>query len=132
MPSWLSQLCTCGTSRWQCGHQWATNMTTLGLPSFVMAIGLPAKSMPVRAGGTWPTALSSSAPSQLGSGSPLTDTSPVSCVPSATTVPPEPDESPVTVVSSDDELPTAMATTSASTTTSTTPPMIHNARLPPP
>src|SRR5581483_5225704 len=69
-----------GTSRWQCGHQCATNMTSLGRPSRVMASGVPSKPAPCTSGMGSPTAGSAPLPS-AGSGAPVICTGRVCATP---------------------------------------------------
>src|SRR3954452_14793079 len=69
-----------GTSRRQCGHQWATNNTSFGEPSLVMVIGAPSKAWPCTVGAGRPTAASTLADSSnAGSGAPSTETGRVAC-----------------------------------------------------
>jgi hypothetical protein len=94
-----------GTSRWQCGHQWAMNATSLGCPSFTMATGPPSNACPRSSGAALPTAGSAPLSGSGASGVPLIDTGRVCAVPAGVLVPP-----PVTAD-------TTIATTAASTTT---------------
>src|SRR3954463_16196511 len=55
-PPALTHVWINGTSAWQCGHQCAMNRTTLGRPSFLMATGLPLRSVPLTSGAARPTA----------------------------------------------------------------------------
>src|SRR5438270_501460 len=45
-----------GTSRWQCGHQCARNITTFGFPSAVIVTGVPSKLLPSSVGAWAPFA----------------------------------------------------------------------------
>src|SRR4051812_37105436 len=65
-----------GTSRWQCGHQWATKTSSVG--PFPTETAAPAKSVPATTGACMPTAGSSSGSSNGGSAVPVTRTVPVS------------------------------------------------------
>ena len=55
-PLLLSSAAISGTSFWQCGHQWATSITTLGLPDDGMVMALPSNRWPVTVGAVLPMA----------------------------------------------------------------------------
>src|SRR6476646_1145915 len=64
-----------GTSRWQCGHQWATPSRTLALPSPGSTFtASPLNDWPLIAGTAVPTAGSDDESANRGSGSPVTVT----------------------------------------------------------
>src|SRR5215470_10267805 len=90
-----------GTSRWQWGHQCATNSTTCGLPFGATVTGAPSKTdFPVRVGIVLPTAGSGDwDESYCGSGLPVTVTAAVSYfVAPAWSLPPPPDATTATTI----------------------------------
>src|SRR5262245_43403054 len=70
-PPALTHASTSGTSRWQCGHQWAMNMIALARPSWAIRTDSPAKSVPAISGAVSPTAGSSVGFWKSGSWAPL-------------------------------------------------------------
>src|SRR5438067_13220175 len=103
-----------GISRWQCGHQWAMKITTLGLPSLVMSTGVPSNDLPLTDGIGLLMAGSAAAwlLGMSGNAVPVTVTGCVSEKPAAT------------VVSVDDlsfDLPPRLATMAITPTTTTMP-----------
>src|SRR4051794_13126934 len=131
MPLVSSHDCTSGTSRRQCGHQCARNITTFGAPSSVIDTEAPAKSCPVSSGGASPTAGSGELPSYGTSAEPPTLTVPSSVLPDEITVPGGPWSCSLTTYASpsvESRLMT-MATTSATPISRTTTAAMASMRL---
>src|SRR5215210_4983062 len=69
----FSQLWTTGTSRWQCGHQWAMKRRSLARPSDAIDTWAPAKSDPVTSGIGWPIAGSLAVAAKSGKRAPVVE-----------------------------------------------------------
>src|SRR5262249_48685673 len=63
-----------GPSAWQCGHQWATNRISVGLPVGPTVVDVPSKVLPVTVGMAWPTAGSFADETKSGKAVPCTFT----------------------------------------------------------
>src|SRR5262249_33682045 len=81
MPPFFIQSLSNGTSRWQCGHQCATNIISCGEPGGLIVTAGPSNGLPVIVGIVMPTAGSFAGSASVGSAVPLTVTGCTCCRP---------------------------------------------------